>query len=262
VTTPDGSVLVLAYHAIDAEWRSPMSVSEHIFRHQIEYLAERGYRGVTCADIEARRLRRASDRLVAVTFDDAFKSVRRAVRVLHDVGWAATVFVPTWFPDNDADIEWYGCDNDAGVPPNARCGMRWNDLRALAAAGWEVGSHGVHHRASTALSDQDLADEFGRSRRRVADEIGRCTSLAYPYGVADDRVARAAQRAGYERAFTMRWSHVVDTAMQRPRIRMDESYRSLRLRLALSPAASALRHSRALEIGLRNTRRRSWLPPA
>jgi peptidoglycan/xylan/chitin deacetylase (PgdA/CDA1 family) len=86
-------------------------------------------------------------------------------------------------------------------PPDA--GMRVGDVRALAQDGFELGFHTLRHHPLTGLDDAALATALEEGRDRLAAAGGRPLSLlAYPHGRADARVADAARRAGYRRAFT------------------------------------------------------------
>ena len=78
------------------------------------------------------------------------------------------------------------------------------DAATLAAAGHEIGFHTRAHRVLTELPDAELAHELSHGRDELAAAAGaQLTSLAYPFGVADARVAAAARAAGYEAAFTV-----------------------------------------------------------
>lgn len=84
-----------------------------------------------------------------------------------------------------------------------------DDLRTLAAAGMEIGSHTVSHAVLTGLaSDGDVLDELTRSRALIAETIGQPVEhLAYPNGPRDPgnfdaRIARLAAEAGYRSAVT------------------------------------------------------------
>jgi peptidoglycan/xylan/chitin deacetylase (PgdA/CDA1 family) len=70
----------------------------------------------------------------------------------------------------------------------------------LAASGWEIGSHSCSHPRLTQVTDAALQAELRDSRAVLERQLGRCTSLAYPYGDVDSRVVEAAREAGYEAA--------------------------------------------------------------
>lgn len=76
-------------------------------------------------------------------------------------------------------------------------------LAELDAKGFEIGSHGLHHRAWTELDDAALEDETAGSRARLEQVLGRPVRAAgIPFGRYDGRVLRAIARAGYERAYS------------------------------------------------------------
>ena len=165
----------------------------------------RGYRGCTFTEAVTRP---PGPRALAVTFDDAFLSVNdRALPILRGLGVPATIFVPTKFAEEGPGeaMSWPGIDRWMGGPheDELRC-MSWDQLRALADEGWEIGSHTHSHPRLPALSDDDLHRELTVSRDLCAQRLGRpCTSLAYPFGDHDERVVRAAGTAGYSAAGTL-----------------------------------------------------------
>jgi peptidoglycan/xylan/chitin deacetylase (PgdA/CDA1 family) len=77
-------------------------------------------------------------------------------------------------------------------------------LREVADAGWEIGSHTRTHPWLPQLDAETLRDELVRSRAELREAFGiPCRSLAYPFGAHDDRVVAAAGAAGYETAVTL-----------------------------------------------------------
>lgn len=84
--------------------------------------------------------------------------------------------------------------------------MGWDQVRALAAAGHEIGSHSLSHPLLPGLSDQRLDAELAGSRTRLEAEVGRpCLAFCYPNGDCDDRVVAAVARAGYRLAVLTAW---------------------------------------------------------
>jgi peptidoglycan/xylan/chitin deacetylase (PgdA/CDA1 family) len=67
----------------------------------------------------------------------------------------------------------------------------------MAAGRIEFGSHTNLHRHLPGLPDEELRQELLDSRRRIAERLGSCDCLAYPFGEWDERVADAARAAGY-----------------------------------------------------------------
>jgi peptidoglycan/xylan/chitin deacetylase (PgdA/CDA1 family) len=84
--------------------------------------------------------------------------------------------------------------------------MGWDQLRALARGGHEVGSHSQSHPILTLVDDAQLELEVRASRERLEAELGvPCETFCYPNGDCDDRVVAAVRSAGYLRAVTTRW---------------------------------------------------------
>lgn len=79
--------------------------------------------------------------------------------------------------------------------------MNWEQLREMHAAGYEIGSHGVHHRILSKLDQDQLVEELEQSRGALQRELGGTAELlAYPVGgptAFDERVIEEAKRSGY-----------------------------------------------------------------
>jgi peptidoglycan/xylan/chitin deacetylase (PgdA/CDA1 family) len=237
--------IVLCYHALSERWRAPLSVTPARFRDQLRLLVDRGYRGATFLEVVRGR---TPGKAVAVTFDDAFRSVvQLALPVLADLGLPATVFVPTGFVDEGGTtMSWPGIDDWMGSAHEEELtGMGWGDLERLAAAGWEIGSHTRSHPRLTELDDARLAEELAASRAALERNLGgRCLSLAYPYGVYDDRVMTAAQGAGYVGAAALPAGRLPrPRALAWPRVGVYHQDQGRRYRLKVSRLGRAARSS-------------------
>jgi peptidoglycan/xylan/chitin deacetylase (PgdA/CDA1 family) len=137
--------------------------------------------------------------------------------------------------------------------------LGWDGLEALKGAGWEIGSHTVTHPKLPEASGERLAEELGASRDTISARLGSCETIAYPYGLADERVAAAAGRAGYLAGVTLTPAHRADEPLLRPRIGLNRRDTGMRLRTKLSPAFVAFRQTtpaRAVERANRRLRNR------
>jgi peptidoglycan/xylan/chitin deacetylase (PgdA/CDA1 family) len=233
--------LVLCYHALSEHWPADLSARPGDFRAQLEHLARRGYRGVTFSEAvrDAPRGRR-----VAVTFDDAFRSVAElALPILERLRWPATVFAVSDFARSGGLLRWPGIDHWAETPHRDElAGLSWAELRTLVDAGWEVGSHTRTHPRLTTLSDAEVAAELTESRAACEDGIGMpCESLAYPYGDVDPRVVAATRDAGYAAgaALPARWHRA--EPLHWPRVGVYHPDDLRRFRLKTSRATRRLR---------------------
>jgi peptidoglycan/xylan/chitin deacetylase (PgdA/CDA1 family) len=204
-------VLVLCYHAVSPSWNAPLSVTPDRLEHQLESLVGAGYESATFTEAVRHPPAR---RTLAITFDDAFRSVLDiAFPVLERLGLTATVFVPTGFAGSGSPMMWPGIDHWLGGPHESElCPLDWQGLATLAAAGWEIGSHSVSHPKLTGLSNASLAAELVDSKAACEAATGMpCESIAYPYGDVDGRVVAAAAQAGYSAGAAL------PTALHRPR---------------------------------------------
>lgn len=86
-------VLVLCFHAVSPRWSADLSTTPERLETLLTWLVRRGYRGVTFRDV---LLAPPAPRTLAVTFDDAYRSVAElAFPILERLGHPGTVFVPT-----------------------------------------------------------------------------------------------------------------------------------------------------------------------
>src|ERR1035441_8513231 len=142
------------YHQVGAphsgstlnKWR----VEEEDFHWQLDALLRRGYRGAALGELlEAPSAER---RRAVLTFDDGYRGVfERALPALLARGFSATVFVVA---DRIGGVN----DWDGETPGEPL--LSADEIRALHAAGVEIGSHGATHRALTRLSDGELSREL------------------------------------------------------------------------------------------------------
>ncbi len=243
-------MLVLCYHAVSEDWPATLSVTPQEFEFQVSLLASRGYRGATFTDAA---LSEPDGKVLAVTFDDGYRSVDEIARpILDRYGFPGTVFVPTALMGADKPLAWTGIDQWLGGPhEDELLPMSWQQLRSLADAGWEIGSHTLTHPRLPALGDAELREQLVGSREECARMMGvDCTSIAFPYGDADERVVREAEATGYSAAAML--STRLDRASRFacPRIGVYQQDGRRAFRLKVSPAVRRLRRSRA------------WLPIA
>ena len=235
--------LALCYHALSDTWHSDLAVTEAQFEQQIRFFVRRGYRGVTFSELERARLAHVPDRMVAITFDDGFRSVLRARAILSRYRFRATVFVVTSFVSTDRPLAWPGLDVGSLATPDELMSLTWDDCTDLRQDGWEIGSHTVTHPVLPVLADSALGRELQDSRAAIVDALGECRSLAYPFGRADERVARAAAAAGYESACTLGFATSFDGPHLRPRVGVVRSDSFRRMRLKAHPLTNAIRRT-------------------
>ncbi|MFJ9041339.1 polysaccharide deacetylase family protein [Streptomyces sp. NPDC102406] len=198
--TPDGTpVPVLMYHAVADEPSAAtrgLSVSPGQFAEQMRILADRRCTALTTAELAAawRGGGALPDRPVLITFDDGYEGVHRhALPVLAGHGFAATLFVSTG---------WLRGPYDTGGGLDTM--LDWDQVRALAAQGVEIGGHSHTHPQLDQLDDRAMEFELRHCTELVAGELGsRPVSFAYPYGHSDRRVRQAVRAAGFDQALAV-----------------------------------------------------------
>jgi peptidoglycan/xylan/chitin deacetylase (PgdA/CDA1 family) len=183
---------ILMYHAIapvDGPLRG-LGVPPHRLRHQLTALRDAGYRltGLTEALADP-----AAD-VVALTFDDAYRSFLDALPILDELGAGATLYVPVAHVGRSA--EWLGAQGDGFGPI-----LDWPRLREVAAAGIEIGNHGLTHEPLDVLPTATVAEMVATSRERIAVEVGQAArSFAYPHGYQTAAVRAAVSASGHHNA--------------------------------------------------------------
>jgi peptidoglycan/xylan/chitin deacetylase (PgdA/CDA1 family) len=190
-------VIVLCYHAVSPTWDATLAVRPDLLERQLTVLRRQGWRGATFREAV---LDPPAERTLAVTFDDAFASVRSlAYPILASLGLPGTVFAPSAFISTGQPLSWAGIDHWLETPSASELeSLSWDDLGRLAHEGWEVGSHTRTHPHLTQLDERALRSELEQSRAEISERLGiSCDTIAYPYGDVDPRVAQATQAAGY-----------------------------------------------------------------
>jgi peptidoglycan/xylan/chitin deacetylase (PgdA/CDA1 family) len=197
--TPSGYQLVpvLCYHNFGPQAKGRMLMAAKKFEEQMRYLKAQGYHVISLRQLlEAVSLRRQLPaKSVVLTFDDGYKSFRQhAEPVLRELGFTGTLFVY---------LDYVGGGRNA---------LSWQDLRELAAAGFDVQAHSKTHgdlRRGAAESEAQytrrMQAELGQPLALFKQNLGRPTdSVAYPYGYWDEDVLRQTKSFGYVAAFTVR----------------------------------------------------------
>ncbi|MEU6233388.1 polysaccharide deacetylase family protein [Kitasatospora sp. NPDC047058] len=186
---------ILMYHSVAVEEHDPyqLTVSPERFAEQIAWLHRRGRRGVSVRELMRARAAGKDDRLVGLTFDDGYADFARyAVPILQAYGFTATAYVV-------ADL--LGRDNDWDAEGPRKKLLTVQEVTELAAAGWEIGSHGLGHRSLPGLPADVLATQTRESRRALEEVAGGpVTGFCYPYGAVDLPATLAVRDAGYDYA--------------------------------------------------------------
>jgi len=119
--------------------------------------------------------------------------------------------------------------------------MDWDEIQELGAAGIRFGSHMASHSHMNAPSSREIARETVRSRALLERALGTsCTSIAAPFGEANDRFVRIARRCGYEIGFTAEpgFARLDSDPLRLPRIEVPGHWSLEQFTNALRPSPS------------------------
>lgn len=233
--------VVLYYHSVNAESRTSFARQMEALKRRFRVVSA-GHRG---------RLDGVQD-CVAVTFDDAFRSVREhALPEMVGRALPATIFVPVDFLGRAPAWEMEADGTGEEV-------MSADELRSLPDL-VELGSHTLTHPHLSRLGQVDLRHELTESRARLAELIGsEVEVLAFPYGDYDERTVIACREAGYQRVFSIE-PRPVDLAGRdfiRGRVAVDPADRALVFHLKACGAYAWMSHASALLATMRAWRHR------
>jgi len=235
-----GGVTVLAFHAVSDLGDDPVLAEYGVpparFAEHLEALARRGWTFVDLDAVLAALDGRAQlpERALLLTFDDCYLDLlNEAAPLLAERNIPAVAFAVAGLT---------GAANEWDRPLGAR-ELRLLDaegLRALVAAGIEVGSHGMNHRQLTKLPIEEAAAEI-RDSAAALEALGlpQPRTFSYPHGECNPQIEAAVRESGYRAAFTVT-AGVVERGGDRyalPRIEVLASDTPARLRLKLAAAS-------------------------
>ncbi len=189
-------VPILTWHSIGGAG-DEFTVSEAAFAAQLDALRNAGFHTVTFHEWLEHEDRGAPlpDKPILLTFDDGYRdALTAALPALRSRGMRATFFlVSAWIGADDAH-------RSAQGEPGRRY-LSWPEVRALAAAGMEIGSHGATHARLPDLTEQQALDELTGSRRELETGLGAPVEVfAYPYNASRRRLRALVRKAGYRAA--------------------------------------------------------------
>jgi peptidoglycan/xylan/chitin deacetylase (PgdA/CDA1 family) len=189
-------VPVLCYHNLGPQAKGRLVIAAKTFEDQMRYLKAQGYRVISLKEfLEFTALKRqVARKTVVLTFDDGWKAFRQyAEPVLKELGFTATLFIYTDFL-------------------GSRVAFSWDDIKELAAAGFDIQAHSKSHGDMRRKPGESDAEFSKRLEAELVQPLGIFQRnmgktppiLAYPYGSHDDEVERRVREAGYVAAFDVR----------------------------------------------------------
>lgn len=189
---------VLTYHSIgmpppEAKLKT-LYVKPSAFKRQINTLRLLGYRFLSVDELLKGNAPRRS---LLLTFDDAYLDFwENAFHLLKSQNIPAVVFVPAMLVGKFN--QWDHRRVNVKKPI-----MDWQQLRELAQAGVEIGSHSLTHPYLSKIPREKAKREIEDSKKLLEDKLGvQIRAFCYPYGDYNHEVRDLVMQAGYLMAFT------------------------------------------------------------
>jgi peptidoglycan/xylan/chitin deacetylase (PgdA/CDA1 family) len=173
------------------------------FETELDWLRAHGHTFIALSDSESA-LERGVSKPTVIYFDDGYKdTLANALPALESRGIPAAVFLVTDLLDG-AQRTLRGFEEPSD--PTATPFLDWAGACELLARGVEIGSHGVSHKKFTNCTDEELERELRESKRFLEEKLGiSVTTLSYPHGRANEKIAARARAAGYRLGITTRY---------------------------------------------------------
>jgi len=186
--------ILLYHHVGEGDALGRYQVSEQAFMEQMAILRDQGYQTITVMTLlEAIRSGAAlPSRPVIISFDDGNQSIfDTAYPIMDEQGYIGVAYIVA---------NRVGAEGFIGV----------DDLKTLADAGWELGSHSMSH-MDLVLSHEHVRLEILNSRLQLENELGLpIKTFAYPFGQMDAYVATQTRSYAYAGAVGLGTSCIHD----------------------------------------------------
>jgi peptidoglycan/xylan/chitin deacetylase (PgdA/CDA1 family) len=181
---PDQVIVpILLYHHVGFSLQSDnvYYVSPEAFDKEMNLLYQWGYRTIS-VELLVKAVKEGAElppKPIILTFDDGSETIyENALSIMQRYNFMGVAYVV---------YNYVGSRNY----------MNADQIRALYAAGWEVGSHSLSHIDLTAHPNRQM-DEIVESRRRLESLLGiPVLSFAYPFGAYDSDSLHYIHQAGY-----------------------------------------------------------------
>ncbi len=177
------TVPILMYHHIGySPVHSQYYVTPEKFTEQMWLLHAWDYTTITTTML-AEAIREGAElppRPVLITFDDGnLDNYTNAYPLMQVYGFTGVLYIVG---------NYIGVDNYLNTA----------QIKEMARAGWEIGSHTMNHHDLTKLSDLQKQDEIAGSREFLQEKLSiPILTFAYPFGLSDCGIMNSVYSAGY-----------------------------------------------------------------
>ncbi len=186
------AAVILQYHHVSDKTPTITSISPSLFEEHLDYLEDNKYTIWSIKQLVKKLRKQApiSDKVVVITFDDAYESIyTEAFPLLKKRNWPFTVFVAT-----------------QPVAQRVKSFMSWEQLREMQEAGATIANHTTTHAHLVRLKQGEseaawlarVKAEIENAQHALDEHLGPVPKLiAYPYGEYTSEVSELVARLGY-----------------------------------------------------------------
>lgn len=191
-------VPIILYHRIaisptdGVNYKSPYYVKPELFEEEMKLLRNWGYQTIT-TELLIKAIQDGADlppRPVVISFDDGnLDNYTTAFPIMQKYGFTGVLYIVG---------NYMGAENY----------MNADQIKEMASAGWEIGSHSMSHADLTSLDPDRQRYEVVESRVVLEKELGvPIQTIAYPFGVSTSGVIDYAIFAGYTGGMGLGFTH-------------------------------------------------------
>jgi peptidoglycan/xylan/chitin deacetylase (PgdA/CDA1 family) len=182
------NLLIINYHKIEKKSDIGLTARHpEAFKRDLDTLVQEGYTTINFHHLKAQEKLPAKP--VIITFDDAYQSFYDvAFEELLKRNMTAVVYVP---------VNYIGKSNDWDVQLGNKkyTHMTAQELQEIAEQNFEIGSHTLNHKYLNGLSEPELENELGESKRMLEEKTAiSVISVSYPFGKYNKKVLNLTQK--------------------------------------------------------------------
>ena len=181
--------IFMYHHVTTSPIDSEFYVPPDKFADEMKLLHNWGYTTITTSMLVDAITKGASlpPHPIIITFDDSWGSqYTNAFPVMEQYGFTGVLYTVVGYINKPS-----GLDTDPLY-------LTTDQIKEMAAAGWEVGSHTETHQNVTVMTDDQLHFEIVQSRKDLEQQLGvPILTFAYPFGGANSGVTDYVHFAGY-----------------------------------------------------------------
>ncbi|HUI88580.1 MAG TPA: polysaccharide deacetylase family protein [Anaerolineales bacterium] len=181
--------IFMYHHVSDSPIGSDYYVPPEKFDVEMKLLHDWGYTTITTSMLVQAITQGVSlpPRPIIISFDDSWESqYSNAFPIMKKYGFTGVLYTV---------VSYIGRPSGLTTDPSY---LTADQLKEMAAAGWEIGSHTETHQNVTVMTDDQLHYEIVQSRKDLQQELGvPILTFAYPFGGANSAVIDYVHFAGY-----------------------------------------------------------------